>query len=50
MRRGRRPVFAFAAILVGLIIVLYLILPSQVWWFLFALGLIAFGLWMLRCC
>lgn len=50
MHRGRRPFLALAAIGIGLVIVLYLLLPSQVWWFLFAAGLIAFGLWMLRCC
>ena len=49
MRRGHRPFLALAAILIGVIIVLYLLLPSQVWWFLLALGLIALGLWMLRC-
>ncbi len=38
-----------AAIGAGLVIILALILPAEVWWFLFAVALIAFGLWYLRC-
>ena len=49
MRRGRRSFLALGVILAGLVIMLYLLLPSQVWWFLFAACLVALGLWMLRC-
>lgn len=50
MHRWHRAYLAVAAILTGVVILLYLLLPSQVWWFLFALGMIGLGLWMLRCC
>ncbi len=50
MRRGRRPLGACAAIAVGTVILLYVLLPGPVWWVLFALGMIAVGLWLLRCC
>lgn len=50
MRRGRYGILAMAVILTGVGILLFLLLPSQVWWFLFALGMIGLGLWMLRCC
>ncbi len=50
LRRGRRGYLAVAAIMTGVVIMLYLLLPSQVWWFLFAVGMIGLGLWMLRCC
>lgn len=43
-------ILALAAILMGVVILLSLVLPSQVWWFLLALGLIGLGLWLLRCC
>ncbi|MBQ6403928.1 MAG: hypothetical protein IJI27_08485 [Oscillospiraceae bacterium] len=50
MRRRRLGFLPLAVIAAGTVILLYLLLPSQVWWFLLALGLIWFGLWMLRCC
>ncbi len=50
MRRGRSNLIGCAAILAGLAIILALILPSQVWWFLFAAALICLGFWLLRRC
>lgn len=50
MRGGRRLLWGVTAIVLGLIILLALVLPSQFWWFAFAALLIAAGLWMLRCC
>ena len=37
------------AIVAGLVIILALFLPAEVWWFLFASVLIVFGIWVLRC-
>ena len=50
MRRGRCGLWGLAAIGLGLIIVLALILPSEFWWFFLAAGLIGLGIWCLRCC
>jgi len=50
VRRGRRCIWGFAAIVAGIFILLSLILPSQFWWFLIAVCLIAVGIWYLRCC
>lgn len=50
MRRGRRCVWGCAAVALGSVILLALILPSQVWWFLAGAGLIACGIWFIRCC
>ena len=47
MRGGRRLLWGVTAIVLGLIILLALVLPSQFWWFAFAALLIAAGLWML---
>ncbi|MBO6040639.1 MAG: hypothetical protein J6P58_05470 [Oscillospiraceae bacterium] len=49
MRGGRRLLWGVTAIVLGLIILLALVLPSQFWWFALAALLIAAGLWMLRC-
>ncbi|MDO4983227.1 MAG: hypothetical protein Q4E35_06700 [Eubacteriales bacterium] len=49
--RGRRGNVGCAAMLAGLVIILALILPGQVWWFLLGAGLIFFGVWYItRCC
>ncbi len=40
----------FAAIMAGCIIILALVLPCQVWWFLLAAALICFGIWYIRRC
>ena len=50
MRRGHSFLIGFAAIGAGLFIMLALVLPSQFWWFFLAAGLIALGIWYLRCC
>ena len=50
MRRGRSVLLGAAAICLGLFILLALVLPSQFWWFFLAAGLIALGVWVLRCC
>lgn len=49
MRKGRRCILALAAIVAGCVILLALVLPGQVWWFLLAAGLIGLGIWMMRC-
>lgn len=48
--RRRGGMCGFAAIMAGCVIILVLILPSQVWWFLLAAALICFGLWYIRRC
>lgn len=50
VRRGRRSIWGFVAIVAGIFILLSLILPSEFWWFLIAVSLIAVGIWYLRCC
>lgn len=49
MRRGRRCMLGYVAIVAGLIIILSLVLPSAFWWFMLAAVLIVFGIWYLRC-
>ena len=36
------------AMIAGVVIVLALILPGEVWWFLLAAALIAFGIWYIQ--
>ena len=50
MRRPcRRPrPFGCAAIAAGVLILLGLILPAGFWWVALAIGLIVFGIWLLR--
>ena len=48
--RRRGNMCGLAAIIVGCIIILALVLPSQVWWFLLAAALICLGLWYIRRC
>jgi hypothetical protein len=50
LRGGRRLLWGVCAIVLGVIILLALVLPSQFWWFALAALLIAGGLWILRCC
>lgn len=51
MRGGRRGCgVGYAAIIAGVVIILALILPTEFWWFLLAAGLIAAGIWYMRCC
>ena len=50
MRGGRRIVWGVTAIALGIVIVLALVLPSEVWWFALAALLIAAGFWLLRSC
>ena len=50
MRRGRRCVWAFSAIGLGILIILGVILPGVFWWLLLAGALLTFGIWLLRCC
>lgn len=50
MRRGRRCVWAFTAIALGLLILMGVLLPSVFWWLLLAAALLALGIWLLRCC
>ena len=50
LRRGHRNAWGCAAIVAGILIILALILPAEFWWFLIAIGLIAGGIWYLRCC
>lgn len=49
LHKGRHPIFAMIAILLGIVIILSLVLPSQFWWFVLAACLIAFGVWLNRC-
>ncbi len=48
-RRGNRS-WALAAVFLGLIILLAVILPAEFWWLMLAAALIGGGIWMLRCC
>ncbi len=50
MHRGRRCVWAFTAIALGLLILMGVLLPGVFWWLLLAAALIALGIWLLRCC
>ena len=50
MRRGRCGLLGFAAVGIGVLILLALVLPSEFWWFFLAAGLIGAGIWFLRCC
>ncbi|MCR5664418.1 MAG: hypothetical protein K6G17_06005 [Oscillospiraceae bacterium] len=50
MFKGRRCRWAATAICLGTLILLGILLPGQFWWLLLAGGLIAFGVWLLRCC
>ena len=50
MRWGRRLVFGLAAIGLGVVILLALVLPAGFWWFLCGAALIGFGIWTIRCC
>ena len=50
MRRGRRSVCAFTCIGLGVVILLAVLLPGVFWWLLLAAGLLACGIWLLRCC
>lgn len=49
MRGGGRGVIGYAAIAVGIVIILSLILPVNFWWFALAAILIALGIWYIRC-
>ena len=35
---------------VGVVIIMAIVLPAQFWWFLLAAGLIAAGIWCMKCC
>ncbi len=50
MYRGRRCVLAMAAIALGLLILMGVLLPGVFWWLLLAVGLLGIGIWLLRCC
>ena len=52
MRRGKNGgiCWGWVAIAAGVIIILALVLTTSFWWFLFAAGIIAVGIWYLRCC
>jgi hypothetical protein len=43
-------VWAFSSIALGLLILMGVILPGVFWWLLLAAALLAFGIWLLRCC
>ena len=49
MHKGGHSIIAIIAILLGIVIILSLVLPSQFWWFALAAGLISFGIWLNRC-
>ena len=50
MRRNGFHLGGLIAISAGLIIILSLVLPKSVWWFILAAALIGGGFWLLRCC
>lgn len=51
--RGKRPIGFFISVflvILGLFIILAMVLPGAVWWFLLGVGLIVIGLcWCRRC-
>ncbi len=49
MRWARRCVWGLCEIAAGIVILMALVLPAAFWWFLLGAGLIACGLWSLRC-
>ena len=51
MGRGRRrwSLPGLICIALGTTIILGMILPKAFWWFLLGMGLIGFGVWLIRC-
>jgi uncharacterized membrane protein HdeD (DUF308 family) len=50
MHKGHNNIWGFVAIIAGIIILLSLVLPTEFWWFILAIVLIAAGIWYIRCC
>ena len=50
MRRSGFNVWGMIAICGGLVIILSLVLPASVRWFVLAAALIGGGVWLIRCC
>lgn len=51
--RGKRPIGFFISVflvILGLFIILAMVLPGAVWWFLLGVGLIVIGLCLCRRC
>ena len=48
--RRRGGAVGCGAMIAGTVIILALILPGEVWWFLLAAALICFGIWYIRKC
>ena len=44
----RRGAVGCGTVIAGVAIILALILPGEVWWFLLAAALIGFGIWLIR--
>lgn len=49
-RKNRCGFFGWFAVLGGIVIIFALVLPVGFWWFALAIALIAFGIWLIRCC
>ena len=52
--RGRRPwpnTLGLICVALGVLVILSMVLPSGFWWLLLGIGLIVFGLYLIkRCC
>jgi len=52
MRRGMQGKcrWGLIAVAAGVVIIMAIVLPPEFWWFLLAVGLIAAGIWCMKCC
>jgi len=54
MRKGRRCgigcILGIAAISIGVLIIMAMLLPAGFWWFVIASGMIAVGIYLIRSC
>jgi len=48
--RRRNARFGCAAVCAGIIIILALVLPAKVWWFMLAAALVYIGIWYIKMC
>ena len=49
-RKNKGNFLGWFAVLGGVVIIFALVLPAGFWWFALAIALIAFGVWIIRCC
>jgi len=47
-RRSGGSLIGLAAVVLGLVILLSMVLPAGFWWFMLGVGLICGGIWLMR--